>query len=295
MKPTPWISVFLFSVVVFATFSAGGAWAAKDCGDDTPAGSDTPCDCGDTVTSDTVLDASDPVVNAVCSTTFGLLIAGGVKLDAGSLNMRCATPEATIGLFITGPSASIRHGIISGCGFAVEAVTNNSTIERVTGRGGRGGFFIVGDNNTVTKNLCFDHTVFGEFEGVGISVDGDGNQITGNYCRNNRTGAAIALFGDHNTVSGNMCHGSDSGINFKGNFNKVAENHCRGNSGEGIVGQGSFNAIFSNRGVNNGVHGVFVNGGNNVTDGKNYATGNRLAPQCSIDGNSTNPAQNTRC
>jgi len=44
-----------------------------------------------------------------------------------------------------------------------------------------------------------------------------------------------------------------------------------------------------NRGQNNGAHGVFVIGGDNLTDGLNYGSGNTLKPDCSIDGQSTTP------
>lgn len=60
---------------------AGGAWSA-DCGDGSgPGGTDVPCACGDRVTSDTVLDNSDPVVSTgptdVCP-GLGLKVGGGV-------------------------------------------------------------------------------------------------------------------------------------------------------------------------------------------------------------------------
>ena len=102
---------FLLTLVILITFSPVPA-AAVDCGDTSgPGGTDVPCSCGDVVTSDTVLDASDPVANGVCS-PIGLSVDGGVKLDAHLLNMQCGPPpppagSITIGIRIIGDSAEI--------------------------------------------------------------------------------------------------------------------------------------------------------------------------------------------
>jgi hypothetical protein len=282
-RQSTWL--FLLGAVVFTAFSASGAWAAKPCGDNTPTGSDTPCDCGDTVTSDTVLDASDPVVSGVCPTSVGLAIAGGVTLDAHSLNLRCATLTGTVGLSILGESVTITHGISRGCGTAVFGNTNDSTIERVTARHGGLGIHFTGNRNTLLHNICEGSSVFG-----GIFFVGDLNTLEHNYCHDNPTGDAIAFGGNNNTLRNNLCHRSGNGINvIQGNHNVLDRNYCRDNDGNGIVVQGSFNELNSNRGTNNGSHGVFVTGGNNLTDEHNFGSGNVLKPDCSIDGQSTTP------
>src|SRR3989338_5982817 len=73
------------SLAIFLAL-AGPAWgshAAGECGDTTHNGGDVPCSCGDTVTTDTVLDSgTDLVVSTVC-TCNGLDVADGVELDLG--------------------------------------------------------------------------------------------------------------------------------------------------------------------------------------------------------------------
>jgi parallel beta-helix repeat protein len=208
-----------------------------------------------------------------------------VNLDAHSLNMRCATPDGTVGLSIQGDAVAISHGIIRGCGTAVFGSTNNSTIERVTARDGQLSIHIIGNGNDLLNNLCAGSTFFG-----GIFFVGDSNTLEGNYCRDHPTGDAIAFGGSNNTLRDNLCHRSVNGINvIHGDSNTLERNYCRDNRGEGIVVQGRFNHVHSNRGTNNGAHGVFVSGGDNLTDGHNCGSGNRVKPDCSIDGQSTTP------
>ena len=278
------LQVLLSAVTMFTAFSAAPA-SAIECGDTSgPGGTDVPCSCNDIVTTDTVFDASDPITNAVCPDG-GMFVGGGVKLDARALNMRCADSHVfptpiTIGLFIVGDSVEITHGIIRGCDYGIYGATNGSTIERVTARDGRLSFYIRGNGNTLKNNLCQRSFHYG-----GFYVVGDENILERNYCQDHN-GDAIALDGNHNTLFRNLCHNSLRGIAIGGDSNLVQENSCRDNRGDGIAVFGSLNDFRSNRGQNNGAHGIFAPGPTNMTDFHNYAPGNAVEPPCVID-NST--------
>lgn len=217
MRKADGIWLPLLGVAILATFSASNAWA-KDCGDKTgqPGNFDVPCDCGDTVTTDTILKASDPVVTKVCFPT-GLFVAGGVTLDASSAVIRCHTPPdfVTTGFWIIGNDATIDGGIIQGCGNGIFGVTDGSTIERVTARGGSSaGINIHGDGNTLLHNLC-DNNAFD-----GIFVEGAHNTLERNYCKGNGSNGIFVLGGP---------------------LNNLKHNQGRNNSGHGVLVLGDGN------------------------------------------------------
>jgi hypothetical protein len=249
MKKAHWIWLLLIGVAMLTTFSASSTWA-KDCGDNTPPGTDTPCDCGDTVASDTVLDSSDPVLKGGCFPV-GLLVAGGVKLDAHLLNppdpgLCDSSLGFTTGIEILGNNVKILRGIIRGCGTGILGFLSGNTIERVTASGGMTGFFIFGNNHTLSNNLCHDN-VF-----QGIVVIGNGNLLQRNYCARNGQGEE----GD--------------GITVRGISNTLNTNRAHNNGRHGIF-----------------VQEIFVPGPN-FSNGHNFASGNGTPPECLIDDNSGN-------
>ncbi len=251
MKVAKRIGLLLFAVALLSTLSTISAWA-KDCGDaDAGIGfPDTPCACGDTVITDTVLNSFDPVVSEVCRGDHGLSIASGVRLDMSSSKIRCGgVSELTRGISIDGDAVTIVGGIIEFCRFGIVIDnTSNNTISRVFVRNNFLGIFVDDNsrpfnNNSLERNLCHNNVT------QGIFVFGNDNTLTRNYCRGN---------------------GAD-GIRVNGSANHLNHN-------QGI-----------NNGRQTGRQGVFVGelgGGPNFTDERNYGSGNGLKPDCSIDGNS---------
>jgi hypothetical protein len=94
----------VFGLAVFVAFSTAAAWADV-CGDTSgPGGTDVPCACGHTVTTDTVLNATDPVTTSVC-TCDGLIVRSSVTLDLGGHTI--AGSGICDGINIGGGSAGI--------------------------------------------------------------------------------------------------------------------------------------------------------------------------------------------
>ena len=203
MKRTLWICWPVIAMAILNGFVASGA-GAKDCGDTTgpPPNVDVPCDCGDTVTTDTDLDASDPVLRQACGLPAALLVAGGVRLDVSSARIRClpSTGPATIGLWLTGNGVSIGGGggIIELCDIGILVPTSHNTIEGVTvTKGGSVGVLVnFADDNTLRNIRCNEYTFFG------IQVIGDGNVLERNYCQRNGLTGIIAV--GSNTLNHNQ-------------------------------------------------------------------------------------------
>jgi len=241
MKKAHWLWLLLFGVATLATFSASSALAGGPCGGNAP--SKVPCSCGDTVTKDTHLNASDPVLTSVCGPPAALFVAAKVNLDVSSAHIRCVEGAGTVGIWILGNGVTIGggSGIIEECDIGIYVPTSNNTIESVTVRDGEstGIYVFFGNNNTLRRIWCDD------FDFNGIFVLGDGNLLERNY--------------------------------------------CQGNEGTGIVAFGA-NTLNHNQGRNNGGQGVwagpFLFGSPPKTDGRNYATGNDVKPDCEINGRS---------
>ena len=194
----------LFGVALLTTMPATGVWADHrpgTCGDTAHLGLDVPCACGDTVVTDTILDSSDPVLEGGCFPV-GLVIAGGVTLDAHALNPPgpglCDSSRGfTTGIEILGNDVTISHGIIRGCGTAIFGFLSGTTIERVTARDGETGFFMFGNNHTFRNNLCQDNSA------QGLVIIGNGNVLERNYCVRNGQGDGITVIGSSNTLKTN--------------------------------------------------------------------------------------------
>jgi len=249
MKRAHWISMLLLVVAMLITFSAGSAWAGVPCllglccGDTTgpPGGLDVPCDCGDTVTTNTVLKASDPVTRKVCGPPAALFVAGGVTLDmtSPSVHIRCAGKEDTVGIELIGDDVTIDGGssIIDGCDVGVFGFTSRSTIQLVFVRnGGDDGIELIGDDNVLVRNLCHNNG------SEGIHVFGDRNRLDRNYCRAN---------GGH-------------GIEVEGANNHLTHNLGYNNGEHGIFAPDPTNTTdFRNYGAYNGLEPQCVIGGSN--------------------------------
>lgn len=250
MRLTGRIALLSFGIAAGALFSATSALAVDALCGGLPGPDKIPCACGDIVVTDTILDASDPVLKGGCFPV-GLFVVGeplvevGVTLDAHALNpsrpgLCDRSLGFTTGIFIVGDNVTISRGVIRGCDEGIFGLTSGSTIERVIASGGSdAGIIIVGDSNALLANLCHDNAL------EGLVVFGDDNRLEQNYCARN---------------------GRDVGA-------------------DGIVVLGDDNRLNRNRGERNGAQGVrsFPIFGANSSDGRNYGKGNAVAPDCQID------------
>jgi parallel beta-helix repeat protein len=262
------------AVAMLVVLSAGTAWGA-DCGDTTGAGgTDVPCRCGDTVTTNTTLTASDPVVSTgvadVCTDDSALSVNGGVTLDGAAATLRCdGTGGDGLGVEIVGDGATVKNLAVRNCSTAVFGFTSGSTISGILAVSNAAGIALFGDGNAVTRSVVDGGRDANST--VGILISGNDNTLTGNRCQDNGFDG-ITGFGDRNVLARNNClrngfraPGFSNGIFFFGTDNAFAHNQARANEGAGVR----------------------VSGDDNTTDGRNYAHGNTVTPQCTIDDLST--------
>jgi len=233
-----------------------------------PCGGIIPCNCGDTVTTNTTLISTDPVVSHEVGTVCAgpgpaLRVAAGVTLNISGLTIRCESNAGSqVGIDIIGDNATVRKGIIKNCGLGVHGATSHSTVLSNRFLNDRIGVNLVGDDNTLQSNVSIGDGVVSD---EGFVILGDGNDILSNRCQSHKF----------------------EGLFVGGSGNTLERNYCLGNGTEGIIVIGTANTFNRNIGKNNGGHGVFGPGPANTTDGLNYASGNGLTPQCVINGQSS--------
>jgi len=250
MKKAHWIWMLLLGVAMLSIFSASSAFAF--CGGVDGSVPRVPCDCGDTVNiSPTILSATDPVTGKVCTAAAGsaaLFVDPGVTLNMKSAILRCDNSFGSIiGVWILGNGVTVDggSGIIDGCDIGVF-----------------GGLF--GTSNSTIQRVTARNG------GTGISLGG----------------IPPILLSTNNTLVRNLCdNNAGDGIFILGAGNTLDRNYCKGNGGNGISVLGRRNDLRHNQGRNNDGHGVLVIGGGNITDERNYATGNKTPPDCLFDGN----------
>jgi hypothetical protein len=227
MRPSTVVQI-VAGLVAFIALSTAMAWGAN-CGDTSgPGGTDVPCACGDTVTTDTVLDATDPVTTTVC-TCDGLGVRSGRTLDLG-------------GRTISGSGICI--GIEIGAGFAAgNVVIRGGQIVRF----GEGVFF---------SNEGGGHTLRGlrvvENSKRGIFLDLAGNVVEDCVVsRNGGPGIELSTGTDppgrglvqRCRVEDNQGHGIIGG--FRGVV--IQSNVVRRNAGRGIDAGDSASTVTLNR------------------------------------------------
>jgi hypothetical protein len=242
-----------FPLALMLMLIAGAAVVqAADCGDGVG-----PCSCGDTVTSDTTLDASDPVLNPPACPGDGLTV-DGVNLDLGGGTITGSNTGT--GLILAGSGGSIANGRIRSfaVGIGSDGLIVDWTIAELA----------------VSLNA-----------GDGIAVWGDWNLISRLSCSRNGDDGLVVK-GDHNTLQHNVCDkNGDKGIAVYGDYNTLVRNYGTGNlAGTGVLGIGDGNDFQTNRATNNGGNGVIGKGTGLKSNGRNYGTGNRGGTNCHIDG-----------
>ena len=288
------ITLGITAALAIGLVSAAAA-ISPSCGDTTgPGSTDVPCNCGDTVTTDTTLTNLDPVVTAPCPSR-GLTVAG-VHLNLGGKTIAGSGNEN--GLFLTGAGGSVSNGRITGfatgitSGFASsisgwEIVRQTPVVAgglRVTGNAT--GILLVADDTKITD-------VAATGNGAGVVVFGLRNSVVRITCSSNRGPAGadgLSIVGDGNSLEHNRCekNGRD-GIAVLGANNILIRNQATANGRQGVVAVGDGNDFFTNRATNNGGDGVIGDGFGLSTDGRNYGTGNRGGTNCQIDGFSPSP------
>ena len=196
----------VLALVVFAQGPMAAAFGA-DCGDTSgPGATDIPCRCGDTVTTSTVLKASDPVTSTVCP-ALGLAVAAGITLNLGGKTLRGTCPLG-LGLQLSaGATTTVTRGRLIGfeTGLAGTGVTDSTiSLLQVLDSCGGGIALESSHRNTIEKN-----TVDGTTGGTAIEVEGDANKVQLN--RASESAVGLVVRGAGNTVSRNGADRNRSG------------------------------------------------------------------------------------
>lgn len=265
---------------------AGAAWAVVP-----TCGGGTACSCGDTVTADRVLDATDPVVSTdpfdFCPGD-GLKVNGGVTLDLGGNTIRGDHDGGDTGVTINGDGATVTNGTIRGFGVGLSTAKNLGSISKIKAlRNKTDGIKVTGNNNQLLQNRAEENGIGGT--GDGISVAGDDNTLESNKANRN-TGVGINLLGGatgnplekntaeenssdgikvaggtclspgNNTLTGNKASNNrDNGINVTGSGHTLNKNTANENFKSGINVTGDCNTLERNKAdKNSGDGGVFV-------------------------------------
>lgn len=257
---------------------------AADCGDTSgppdptfPSGTKIPCNCGDTVTSNTNLNSSHPVTTTVCPdeglTVLGTGTSAFRTLQFNGNTIRGSGTGTGTGVIISGDRVRLFSGIITDFQDGVGAIgnTNNSIISGINASGNSdAGIDIAGHSNTISTSQAFSNG------GNGITVVGNTNTIMTSEASSN-DGDGLNIVGNGNTVSANKAlSDGGNGIDATGDNNRIEGNSVgelgEGNDENGIrvtgsddpvlpVGQVFNNRISDNDVFGNGADGIVVLGG----------------------------------
>ncbi len=174
------------------------------CGDTSgPGGTDLPCRCGDTVTTDSAVDDEEPVVSSgpsdVCSGP-ALIVAPGVSLNLRDSRLR--GDGSSCGIIVKG-GAAVRRGIVSGFADGICGRGDGMTILSITAKeNSDSGIEVTGNGNAIRKNTARLN------DGDGMRVQGSGNTLRDNRASRNGDAGLIAtgggnIDGGHNVGSQN--------------------------------------------------------------------------------------------
>lgn len=267
----------LFASIAFVCLLHTAALAA-DCGDTTgPGGTRVPCACGDTVTTNTKLKTTDPVVSAgpadVC-TEDGLQIGSGVTLNCNKLTIRgsgygCDENSCfdSLGVIVKGTDESI----VKNCtvtefstGIEVQESTGftlqfNTIVYNGGGIGlNRGSWLGTVRDNKVGYNI----SGISSFGGGDIKGAG-GHLITKNRIFSNEfDGINLLYFCFHNRITGNTIENNGrEGVSINTySVHEITNNHIHNNDGDGIkIGDWAASGLISHNEVSrNGKAGISV-------------------------------------
>ena len=270
------------------------------CGDTTgPGGTDVPCDCGSTVTTNTKLGSGDTICGATCPDDG--LIVGPEVTELDMADCAISGSDTAVGIDASGSSdLYLKGGFVAGFGTGILADdATGARIENVHVSGQVGaGISATGTNNSIRINqvsgngpgivsegagALIETNSVRSNDGNGITASGDEVRVLGNSAQSN-TGAGIVFTGNGGTVSRNSAvrNGGD-GITVDGTGNTVSTNSAQGNGGDGLTILQTGNTLSGNSAVLNGGNGIYAPAGN--TDAaKNLGANNTGAIQCEIAG-----------
>jgi len=231
-------------IVLVAFLLAAIPAYAKPCGDALPGGR-VACACGDTVTTDARILATDPVATSRCRVD-GLIVRAAretetITLDLDGREIRGSGAGVGIrvmyggtdGAQIVGAKAPAR-GAVAGFGIGLTAARPDA-IARVT-------HLELRDNHDEGVRLTIAGTVFDDVVATrngrdGISVRGSGGRFAGvRVSENSENG--IRLFTDNAAVNVHASSNAMSGVIVDGTDNDLEKVESVGNGRDGVVTRG---------------------------------------------------------
>lgn len=246
------------------------------------------------MTANHTLSSVDPVVSSVCPAN-GLEVNPGVLLDLGENTIRgsgggdgiflhsALGPGIEGGTVHNGTVRGFRNGIrgvfIDGQTLTALTVAFNQDVGISLDDEGSG---FGNNNNVITHNSAIGNG------SNGIRVRGNENEIERNSCSRNGSDGVVVL-GNDNTLTTNRCElNSERGVLVSGRGNLLIRNLGARNGNTGVFVIGTANELLSNQGRTNQGDGVIAIGSGNITNRRNYGTGNASGENCSIDGTEVN-------
>jgi parallel beta-helix repeat protein len=224
--------------------------SSADCGDSAGAdGARVPCACGDSVVTDTTLEATDPIVVDGC----GADVVAGLDLVQPSITLDCA------GLTIDGPGfdSDCAHDETCSAGILVSA--SRVTVQRCTVQEFG---FAIGTTNGVSRLLIQANTLLNNNKGIRFGEPVTHSWVIGNTASDN-TEFGIQF---KNGPVGNLIQGNTTinngrvgiQINQEAERNRIILNYVRGDGSRGgirVDSRSSDNLIEDNF-VQGGVFGI---------------------------------------
>jgi parallel beta-helix repeat protein len=242
----------------------------------------TGLECGDTITTDTTLEA-----DLIGCPSNGIVIgADGITLDLnghtisgdGKLVRRCPRRQlCDFGVANVGHSGvTVRNGSLSkfGTGVLVAEARDNLVAEVSSSRNQFFGFVIANSARTVIRDSSGNDNPRPDGDGLGVFFSHDLRIVGNDFRRNGQIGIHIEKSTD-NLIKGNQFVGNgDFGVFVQADGNQVRGNHCVRNGTGILVGPGSRNVIAANR-ILGGGEGIAIEKGRGNLVARNVVVGVR--------------------
>lgn len=257
------VVLLLALLVILAGSGARAPATAADCGDTSGGGgADVPCSCGDRVTTDTILNNTDPVTTIACPDD-GLIVTNGVTLNLGGSVIRGdSVGVSDVGLLVEAGANDvvITTGTVTGfaTGIATDSSTDASLLTGLQVRQNGVGIEISASNTIVEKSVVRHNDGDCIVVNDDVLVAQDKNTVRLNRCEDNG-GRGLVIRGNMNTVARNVLlrNGSD-GADIDGTGDTVDRNQSKYNGGEGFKIDGSAHTVTLNISLGNGADGYTV-------------------------------------
>ena len=203
--------------------------------------------CGDTITTDTVLEQS-----ITCNSFPALTVQGSAILDLNGHTVVC-TGTSSSGIGLMGRRAAVRNGTVFGCNVGVALYGKGShKVENL---------YVL--NSTKWAFWASSHSHRNKLE----------NNVADQWFPTEEDAQGFRISSDRNTLTNNVVHGHITGFFIQGLRNTLRSNLAVRNY-DGFVLTGKKHLLKENRSISNYAHGMLLNPGQGYTLSENQVVGN---------------------